>query len=424
MTVPTLSRRHAAGAPSARGLLLTLLGEFVLTGDGTAWTSAVLATFGRLGIEEKTTRQALMRTAAAGWLDADKQGRRTRWRLTGAARQMLTDGAARIYSFTGPDPDWDGRWLLISARIPESDRRARHVVRTRLNWAGFGSLGPGLWISPHPDREAEAVRVLREAGLTHTRSVGTHRYVSLRHAEAWPICRALIERAAAKRKTRLDVQIEADSFRVLTSIVEAGLGFTLLYTIGTIFLGTLIGLIVGVLRLGRIPVIDWLLVAYIELFRCTPLLVQIIWFYYAFPVLLGVNIPAHVAAVSVLSLYGGAFYAEIVRGSIESVPRGQWDAARALGLGYIRMLRFVIIPQALKPMMAPYVNQSVTQLKNTSLVSVIAVPDLVYNATLINADTYRPLEVYTVVALIYFAILFPATLIARRLERGMTYDKA
>src|SRR6202161_3438194 len=162
---PTLSRRHEAGAPSARGLLLTLLGEFVLTGDGTAWTSAVLATFGRLGIEEKTTRQALMRTAAAGWLTAEKLGRRTRWRVTGAARQMLTDGAARIYSFTGPEPEWDGRWLLISARIAESDRRARHVVRTRLSWAGFGSLGPGLWISPHPAREAEVARGLRAAGV-------------------------------------------------------------------------------------------------------------------------------------------------------------------------------------------------------------------------------------------------------------------
>jgi polar amino acid transport system permease protein len=88
------------------------------------------------------------------------------------------------------------------------------------------------------------------------------------------------------------------------------------------------------------------------------------------------------------------------------------------------VLRFVILPQALKPMLAPYVNQSVTQLKNTSLVSIIAVPDLVYNATLINAETYRPLEVYTIVALIYFAILFPATLVARRFERGLTYDKA
>jgi polar amino acid transport system permease protein len=203
-----------------------------------------------------------------------------------------------------------------------------------------------------------------------------------------------------------------------------GLGWTMAYTVGTIFLGSVIGLLVGILRLKRYPVIDWLLVAYIELFRCTPLLVQIIWFYYAFPVVIGVNIPAHVAAVTVLSLYGGAFYAEIVRGSIESIHRGQWDAARALGLRPWHLLRLVILPQALKPMLAPYVNQSVTQLKNTSLVSIIAVPDLVYNATLINADTYRPLEVYTIVALIYFAILFPSTLVARQLERGMTYDKA
>jgi phenylacetic acid degradation operon negative regulatory protein len=162
---PTLSRRHAAGAPSARGLLLTLLGEFVLTGGETAWTSAVLAAFARLGIEEKATRQALMRTAASGWLDAEKVGRRTRWQLTPSAQRMLTDGADRIYSFTGQAESWDGRWLLVYVRIPESDRQARHVVRSRLSWAGFGSLGAGVWISPHPDREAEAVGVLREAGV-------------------------------------------------------------------------------------------------------------------------------------------------------------------------------------------------------------------------------------------------------------------
>jgi phenylacetic acid degradation operon negative regulatory protein len=165
---PTLSRRHAAGAPGApstRGLLFTLLGEFVLPGGGTAWTSAVLASFARLGIEEKTTRQALMRTAASGWLDPEKVGRRTRWRLTASAQKMLTEGADRIYSFTAPGQSWDGRWLLVYARIPESDRRARHVVRSRLAWAGFGSLGAGLWISPHPDREAEAIGVLREAGV-------------------------------------------------------------------------------------------------------------------------------------------------------------------------------------------------------------------------------------------------------------------
>lgn len=189
---PELSRRHAAGAPSARGLLFTLLGEFVLPGGGTAWTSAVLTAFARLGIEEKATRQALMRTASAGWLDAEKFGRRTRWRLTGSARRLLTEGAERIYSFEGPTEDWDGRWLLVMVRIPEGERRARHVLRTRLRWAGFGSLRAGLWVSPHVDREAEAVSVLREAGLAGS----GHVFVATRSglgdvramvAEAWDL---------------------------------------------------------------------------------------------------------------------------------------------------------------------------------------------------------------------------------------------
>jgi phenylacetic acid degradation operon negative regulatory protein len=160
-----LSRRHAAGAPSTRALLFTLLGEFVLPGDGTAWTSAVIAAFERLGAEEKATRQALMRTAAAGWLDGERVGRRTRWHLTGAARRLLTGGAERIYSFTGPAQDWDGRWLLVAARIPDGDRKGRHAVRTRLSWAGFGCLSPGLWISTHAERAAEVSAALREAGL-------------------------------------------------------------------------------------------------------------------------------------------------------------------------------------------------------------------------------------------------------------------
>jgi phenylacetic acid degradation operon negative regulatory protein len=161
---PALSRRHEAGAGSARGMLFTLLGEFVLPGDGAAWTSAVLAAFDRLGVAEKATRQALMRTSNAGWLDAEKVGRRTRWLLTPAAKQLLTDGAKRIYEF-GPADSWDGQWVLAQVRISEADRRARHVVRSRLAWAGFGSLGPGLWISPHVSRRQEAVRVLTEAGV-------------------------------------------------------------------------------------------------------------------------------------------------------------------------------------------------------------------------------------------------------------------
>jgi polar amino acid transport system permease protein len=198
-----------------------------------------------------------------------------------------------------------------------------------------------------------------------------------------------------------------------------GIGWTMAYTVGTIALGTLIGLVVGILRLRRYPVIDWLLVAYIELFRCTPLLVQIIWFYYAFPVVIGIDIPGVVAAGMVLSLYTGAFYAEIVRGGVNSIERGQWDAARSLGLRYVPMMRLVILPQAFRRMIPPFMNQSIIQLKNTSLVSTIAVADLLYEGQMITAATYRPLEVYTMVAVLYFAVLFPLTLAAQAVERRL-----
>jgi phenylacetic acid degradation operon negative regulatory protein len=159
----TLSRRHAAGSPSARGLLFTVLGEFVLPNGGTAWTSALIDAIARLGVEEKNVRQALMRTAADGWLASERLGRRTRWRLTAAAEELLTEGTERIYGFTGTANGWDGQWVLALARVPETDRPARHRLRTRMTWAGFGSPEPGVWISPHADRVAEATRILAEA---------------------------------------------------------------------------------------------------------------------------------------------------------------------------------------------------------------------------------------------------------------------
>lgn len=163
--MPTMSRRHAAGAETARGLLFTVLGELVLPGDGSAWTSAFIDVLGRLGVEEKASRQALMRTAADGWLTSERQGRRTLWSLTPNARRLLTEGAERIYGFCGQQQGWDGRWLLVLVRVPETDRPARHLLRTRLAWAGLGSPAPGVWISSHTDRAAEAERVLEEADV-------------------------------------------------------------------------------------------------------------------------------------------------------------------------------------------------------------------------------------------------------------------
>jgi len=198
-----------------------------------------------------------------------------------------------------------------------------------------------------------------------------------------------------------------------------GVEVTLAYTVGTILLGLILGLLIGLARLSRSWIVNAPLVALIEAFRCTPLLVQIVWFYYALPVILGVQIPAVVAATAVLSLYTAAFYAEIFRGGIKSIEPGQWDAARALGLRRWTMMRRVILPQAIRRMIPPFMNQSIIQLKNTSLVSTIAVPDLLYQGTLITADTYRPLETYTVVAFIYFLMLFPATLAAQAYEKRL-----
>jgi phenylacetic acid degradation operon negative regulatory protein len=162
---PTLARRHAAGTDSARSVLFTVLGELVLPAGGEAWTSAFIDVFGRLGVEEKAVRQALMRTAAGGWLHPERIGRRTVWRLTPAAERLLRDGTERIFGFAAAAADWDGRWTVVIARTPETGRPARHVLRTRLRWAGFGSVMPGVWVSPRTDRGAEVRQILAEAGL-------------------------------------------------------------------------------------------------------------------------------------------------------------------------------------------------------------------------------------------------------------------
>src|ERR1039457_5992548 len=140
---PTLLRRHAAGTDSARSVLFTVLGELVLPTGGEAWTSAFIDVFGRLGVEEKAARQALMRTAADNWLSSERVGRRTAWRLPTAAEQLLRDGTERIFGCTAVAEDGDGRVTGGSARTPETDRTARHMSRTRRRRAGGVQGRPG-----------------------------------------------------------------------------------------------------------------------------------------------------------------------------------------------------------------------------------------------------------------------------------------
>ncbi|HLH46441.1 MAG TPA: PaaX family transcriptional regulator C-terminal domain-containing protein [Acidimicrobiales bacterium] len=164
-------RRQALAGDSARGLLLTVLGELVLPSGGPGWTAAFIDALGRLDVEPGTTRQALARTAAAGWLRPDRVGRRTSWWLTPSGEQLLVEGTERIYGFAGPAAAWDGRWIIVLASVPESDRRGRHFLRTRLTWAGLGSPSPGVWVGTHPERRGEVEDVLRRAGVAASAQV-------------------------------------------------------------------------------------------------------------------------------------------------------------------------------------------------------------------------------------------------------------
>ncbi|MCS4291993.1 polar amino acid transport system permease protein [Comamonas sp. BIGb0152] len=207
-------------------------------------------------------------------------------------------------------------------------------------------------------------------------------------------------------------------------LLVGGVGYTLLFTVICVLGGLAVGLVAGLGRLSSNKIITAPLRAFVEVFRCTPVLVQLVWFYYALPVLTGIEMSAPVAAALCLSLYGGAFYSEIIRGGIISTDIGQTEAGQAIGMTRFQVMRRIILPQAFRKMIPPLVNQSILQLKNTSLLMVLAVPDLLYQGQVIAHDTYRPLEVYTFIAITYFLILFPVTLWAKRLEHGSAAKEA
>lgn len=162
---PSLSRRNSISPPSARSMLLTVLGELVLPTGKPAWTSALLHVLAGLDIEEKSARQAIARTATDGWITSVRDGRRVRWELAAPGRALLTEGAERIYNAGAPQPPWDGSWLVVMASVPESQRKLRHQLQTRLAWAGLGNPVSGLWVSPHPERGPEVRRIIADLGL-------------------------------------------------------------------------------------------------------------------------------------------------------------------------------------------------------------------------------------------------------------------
>ncbi len=163
-TDPT-SRRREAGTASARSLLLTVLGEFVHPRHTPVWTATLIEALGALGVEEKSARQSLTRTAREGHLTSTRHGRRVLWELTPDGARLLESGTRRIYGFLGQRHPWDGRWLVLSVPVPETQRQLRHRLRTRLTWLGLGSPVSGLWVTPDAGKGPAVAEAVRELGL-------------------------------------------------------------------------------------------------------------------------------------------------------------------------------------------------------------------------------------------------------------------
>lgn len=188
----------------------------------------------------------------------------------------------------------------------------------------------------------------------------------------------------------------------------------------SIVFGVVFGLVLAFMKLSPRRFLSLPATVFIEFYRNTPPIIHFFWFYYALPVVANVSLDPFVAAVLALSTQSGAFYAEVFRGGIVSIDLGQWEGARALGMRRSKMMRRIILPQAMTRMFAPFVERSFELIKTTALASTLAYADLLYQAMLINSETFRPLEAYTTIALMYVILLVTASTLARVAEARLT----
>ena len=188
-------------------------------------------------------------------------------------------------------------------------------------------------------------------------------------------------------------------------------------------LGLSLGLVIG---LGRYARTRWLYIPatmFVEVFRNTPVLVQILWFYFALPILLPFEMSPLAAASLGISLNSAAFSAEIYRGGIQSIETGQWDGARALGMRWGQAMRRIILPQALKRMLPALTSRAIEIFKMSTLASAVAYVELLQQGKLIASLNYNPIEAYTAVAVIFFVFLWPLVQFSYFLERRLRRDE-
>ena len=186
--------------------------------------------------------------------------------------------------------------------------------------------------------------------------------------------------------------------------------------------GGIVGAFVTMLRISRIAALRAFARSYILLLQGTPLLMQIFLAYFGLG-LIGIDLPPVVAAAIAFTAYASAFFADIWRGTIESIPKPQWEGSASLGLTRLEQIRHVIMPQAARIALPPTVGFAVQIVKNTSLAALIGFTDLARSAQLINNVTFQPFIVFGITAAIYFALCFPLSFIARRLERRLNVGR-
>jgi polar amino acid transport system permease protein len=205
------------------------------------------------------------------------------------------------------------------------------------------------------------------------------------------------------------------SFYVILENLLKATQWTVILSLVAFVSGGLVGLILLFLRVSKIPALEKAVAWYIEFFQGTPLLMQLFLFFFGVA-LFGLEVSPWLAAWLALTFWTSAFLTEIWRGCVEALPRGQWEAAESLAFSYIEQMRHVILPQAARIAVAPTVGFSVQVVKGTALTSIIGFVELTKAGTMLNNATFRPFLVYSLVALIYFALCYPLSLYAKHLE--------
>jgi polar amino acid transport system permease protein len=198
-----------------------------------------------------------------------------------------------------------------------------------------------------------------------------------------------------------------------------GLLVTVELSIVSMAVALVVGMIACVASLSRLRLLRYPAILYVEFCRDTPILVQLIWVHFAWPELFGLKFTTWESAVIALALQSSGYLAEEFRAGIESIDKGQMEAAQSLGMTYGRLMRRIVVPQAVIRMMPGILNQFVTCVKSTSIVSIIAVPDLMYQAGLIASETFLPMQVYTFAAFAYFFLVLVISFAVRQATRRL-----